>query len=203
MRLYDSVYAPNARRVRWFLAEKGVEVERVAVDLAKQEHRAAPYQSVNPFELIPALELDDGTILAESIAICRYIEELHPTPALFGTTPLERAQVEMWQRLAEMQLLYPIAQTYRHTHPAAAALETPQVAAWAESSRAKAMRALKRFDVALTGHRFLAGETFTVADITAAIALDFTRPARIGIPEELAHLKRWREEVGSRAGAKA
>jgi len=203
MRLYHSIYAPNARRVRWFLAEKGLEIPLVAVDLAKQEHRAAPYQSINPFELIPSLELDDGVILSESIAICRYFEELHPNPPLLGTNPLERAQVEMWQRLAEMQLLFPIAQTYRHTHPAAAALEAPQVPAWAESSRAKAMKSLARFDEVLASRPYLAGDSFTVADITAAIALDFTKPARITIPDELTHLKRWREQVSARPAAKA
>ena len=203
MRLYDSPFAPNARRVRMFLAEKGLELPLANVDLAKLEQRSDDYNAVNPFQVIPALELDDGSVITESIAICRYLEELHPEPALFGSTPRERAEVEMWQRLAEFQLLFTIAQTFRHTHPAMREMENPQVPAWAEASRAKAMTAMRRFDGALASRRYLAGDRFSVADITGLIALDFTKPARIAVPEELGNLRRWREEVGSRPSAKA
>jgi glutathione S-transferase len=203
MRLYDSPFAPNARRVRMFLAEKGLDLPRANVDLAKLEQRSDDYNAVNPFQTIPALELDDGSVITESIAICRYLEELHPEPALFGATARERAEVEMWQRLAEFQLLYTIAQTFRHTHPAMRDMESPQVPDWAVASRAKAMTAMARFDRALSSRRFLAGELFSVADSTGLIALDFTKPARIVVPEELVNLRRWREEVGGRASAKA
>jgi glutathione S-transferase len=203
MRLYHSPFAPNARRVRIFLAEKGLEIPLVAVDLAKLEQRRDDYSAVNPFQLVPALELDDGSVIVESIAICRYLEELHPAPALFGSTPRERAEVEMWQRLAELQLLFPIAMTFRHTHPAMREMESPQIAEWAEASRNRAMVALRRFDKALEARRYLAGDAFSVADITGLIALDFTKPARIAIPEELTHLIRWRQEVSARPSAKA
>ncbi len=203
MRLYQSAPAPNARRVRMFLAEKGLEIPFVPVDLAKLEQRADDYNAVNPFQLVPALELDDGSVICESIAICRYLEELHPEPALFGSSARERAEVEMWQRLAEFQLLFTIAQTFRHTHPAMREMESPQVPDWAESSRAKALTAMRRFDRALESRRYLAGENFSVADITGLIALDFTKPARIAIPEELTNLRRWREEVAARPSAKA
>ena len=203
MRLYHSPFAPNARRVRMFLAEKGLELPLVPVDLAKLEQRSEDYNAVNPFQVIPALELDDGSVISESIAICRYLEELHPEPALFGTTPRERAEVEMWQRLAEFQLLFTIAQTFRHTHPAMREMENPQVPDWAEASRAKALTAMRRFDRALASRRYLAGERFSVADITGLIALDFTKPARVTVSEELVNLRRWREEVGARASAKA
>jgi glutathione S-transferase len=203
MRLYDSPFAPNARRVRMFLAEKGLELPRANVDLAKLEQRSDDYNAVNPFQIIPALELDDGSVITESIAICRYLEELHPQPPLFGATARERAEVEMWQRLAEFQLLFTIAQTFRHTHPAMREMENPQVPAWAEASRAKGMTAMRRFDAALASRRYLAGKNFSVADITGLIAMDFTKPARIVVPEELVHLRRWREEVGGRASAKA
>ena len=203
MRLYHSPFAPNARRVRMFLAEKGLELPLVPVDLAKLEQRSDDYNAVNPFQVIPALELDDGSVISESIAICRYLEELHPEPALFGTTPRERAEVEMWQRLAEFQLLFTIAQTFRHTHPAMREMENPQVPDWAEASRAKAMTAMRRFDRALASRRFLAGERFSVADITGLIAMDFTKPARVTVSEELVNLRRWREEVSGRASAKA
>ena len=203
MRLYDSPFAPNARRVRMFLAEKGLDLPRVGVDLAKLEQRSDDYNAVNPFQVIPALELDDGSVITESIAICRYLEELHPEPALFGSTARERAEVEMWQRLTEFQLLFTIAQTFRHSHPAMREMETPQVPDWAASNRAKAATAMRRFDAALASRRFLAGDAFSVADITGLIAMDFTKPARIVVPEELVHLRRWREEVATRPSAKA
>jgi glutathione S-transferase len=203
MRLHHSPHAPNARRVRMFLAEKGLEVPLVAVDLAKLEHRSESYCAVNPFQTVPALELDDGGVISESIAICRYFEELHAAPALFGTGARERAEVEMWQRLAEFQLLYTIAQTFRHTHPAMREMENPQVPQWAEANRPRALTAMRRFDAALASRRFLAGDNFSVADITGLIALDFAKPARIAIPEDLLHLRRWREEVSSRPSAAA
>jgi len=203
MRLYDSPFAPNARRVRMFLAEKGIDIPRVNVDLAKLEQKSETYSCVNPFQIVPALELEDGSTLTESIAICRYLEELHPEPPLFGATARERAEVEMWQRLAEFQLLFTIAQTFRHSHPAMREMENPQIPAWAEANRAKAETAMRRFDAALARRRFLAGDNFSVADITGLIALDFTKPARLAIPEDLAHLARWRAEVSARPSAKA
>ena len=125
MKLYNSNLAPNPRRVRIFLAEKGVKIPRIEVDLAKLEHKAAEFSALNPFQTIPILELDDGTRIAESIAICRYIEELWPEPNLFGLTALERATIEMWQRQLELRLLLPIAQVLRHSHPHMAEMENP------------------------------------------------------------------------------
>lgn len=203
MKLYDSPFAPNARRVRIFLAEKGVDVARVSVDLAKLQQRSDEYGAVNPFQIIPALEFDDGSVLTESIAICRYFDDMHPEPALFGRTPRERAEVEMWQRLAEFQLLMSVAQTFRHTHPAMRDMENPQIPQWAEVNRGRALTAMRRFDSALAQRRFLAGEDFSVADITALIAMDFTKQARIAIPENLAHLARWRAEVLARPSVAA
>jgi glutathione S-transferase len=203
VKLYDSPHAPNARRVRMFLAEKGVDVARVPVDLAKLEHKSAEYGDVNLFRTIPVLELDDGSRLSESIAICRYFEEQHPEPPLFGRTQRERAEVEMWQRLAELQLLMSVAMTFRHTHPAMREMENPQIPEWAEVNRGRALTAMRRFDAALAGRRFLAGEAFSVADITGLIAMDFTKPARIAVPEELGNLRRWRAEVAARPSAAA
>jgi glutathione S-transferase len=203
VRLFHSPLAPNARRVRMFLAEKGVEVPLVPVDLAKLEQKDDGYSAVNPFQLVPALELDDGGVIVESIAICRYFEELHPAPPLFGVGARGRAEVEMWQRLAELQLLFPIAMAFRHTHPAMREMESPQIAEYAAASRARAMVALQRFDRALASRRFLAGDDFSVADITGLIAVEFTRLARIAIPEEMGDLMRWRAEVAGRPSAKA
>lgn len=203
MKLYNSNSAPSPRRVRIFLAEKGVRLPTVEVDLAKLDQKTDAFTAVNPFQAIPVLELDDGTRLSESIAICRYIEELHPEPNLFGATPLERATVEMWQRLAEWRLLLPIAQVFRHTHPHMAQMEAPQVADWAAANRPRVERALELFDSVLADRPWLAGERFTVADITGLVALDFTRPARIAIPPELVHLGRWREALKARPSAAA
>lgn len=203
MKLYNSNFAPNPRRVRIFLAEKGVSIPRVEVDLAKLEHKTPEFSALNPFQTIPVLELDDGTMISESIAICRYVEELYPAPNLFGATPLERATVEMWQRRVEWCLLLPIAQVFRHTHPHMAKMEEPQVADWAAANRPRALRNLRIFDGVLSDRPFIAGDRFTVADITGLVALDFTRPARIAIPAEFVHLNRWRNELTARPSATA
>jgi glutathione S-transferase len=204
VKLYNSKYAPNARRVRVFLLEKGLTIPFVDVDLAKLEHKSADYAEVNPFQLVPVLELDDGDRIGESIAICRYLEELNPEPNLFGLSPRERAEVEMWQRRLEFYLLSTVAQAYRHSHPAAKALETPQqIAEWAEINRARALENMTRFDAVLANRPFIAGDRFTVADITGLVALDFVRPARIAIPESLTNLRRWKDALSARPSAQA
>ena len=203
MKLYNSNLAPNPRRVRIFLAEKGVSIPRVEVDLGKLEHKTAEFSALNPFQTIPVLELDDGTKIAESIAICRYIEALQPEPNLFGLTPLEQATVEMWQRQLELRLLLPIAQVMRHCHPHMAEMENPQVPDWAAANRPRALQAMAIFDEILSDRLFIAGERFTVADITGLVALDFARPARIAIPPELVHLNRWHQALKARPSAAA
>ncbi len=203
MKLYNSNFAPNPRRVRIFLAEKNVSIPRIEVDLAKLEHKTADFSAINPFQVIPALELDDGAVIGESISICRYLEELHPEPNLFGSTPLERATVEMWQRRVEWHLLLPIAQVFRHTHPHMARLEEPQIADWAAANRPRALRNMLIFDQVLRDRPFIAGDRFTVADITGLVALDFARPARIGVPPELVNLSRWHEALRTRPSATA
>lgn len=203
MKLYNSNLAPNPRRVRVFLAEKGVKIPRVEVDLGKLEHKGPEFTALNPFQTIPILELDDGTRIAESMAICRYIEALWPEPNLFGEDPLERATIEMWQRQLEMRLFLPIAQVLRHTHPRMAEMEVPQVPDWAAANRPRALQAMAIVDAALGERPFIAGERFTVADITGLVALDFARPARIAIPEELVHLNRWHAALKARPSAAA
>jgi len=203
VRLHDSRLAPNARRVRIFLAEKGLSVPSVQWDLAGLEHKTDAYAVLNPFQTVPALELDDGEVIAESVAICRYFEELHPDPPLFGVGALERARVEMWHRRLEFQLFYSIAQAYRHTHPAAKVLEPRQIAEWAELNRDRALRAMAHVDAALRTSPFIAGDRFSIADIMGLVALDFVKPARIVIPRELAHLRRWRETLAARPSAGA
>lgn len=203
MKLYDGGKAPNPRRVRIFLAEKGIAVPIVPVDMGALGHRSDKITGMNPLQRLPVLELDDGTILTETIAICRYFEELHPEPALFGIGALGKAQVEMWQRRIELHLLFPVAQAFRHIHPAMKEWEVPQVPEWGEANKPKAVEFMHFLDSELADRQFVAGDAYTVPDITAMIAVDFMKPARITVPDELQHLKRWHAEVASRPSANA
>ncbi len=141
MRVYNSNLAPNPRRVRIFLAERGLSAPMADVDLGRLEQKSAVFSARNPFQAVPALELVDGTIIAESMAICRYIEELHPDPPLFGVGALPRAMVEMWRRRLELGLFFRIAQAFRHAHPAMKAMESPQIKGWAEANKPRALSA--------------------------------------------------------------
>ena len=203
MKLYDGGRAPNPRRVKVFLAEKGITVPTEQVDLGKLAHKSPAYTAINPLQRVPALELDDGTIISESIAICRYFEEMVPEPPLFGRSTLERAQVEMWNRRMELGLLACVAQAFRHLHPAAAQLEVPQVPAWGEANKPKAQEVMRILDEELGKRRFIAGDEYSVADITALVAVDFTKPARVERPPGLDNLARWHQEVSARPSAKA
>jgi len=203
MKLYDAGRAPNPRRVRVFLAEKGVTVTVISIDLARLEHKAPAYVAVNPLQRTPALELDDGTVISESIAICRYFEELHAEPPLFGTGALERARVEMWQRRLEFGLLGTVAAVFRHLHPAMAEMEVPQVAAWGETNKPRVIEFLRFLDGELADRRFIAGDRFSVADITGLVGLDFMKPAKLSLPDELANVRRWHAELAARPSARA
>ena len=203
MKLYDAGRAPNPRRVRVFLAEKGVTVPVISIDLARLEHKAPAYVAVNPLQRTPALELDDGTVISESIAICRYFEELHAEPPLFGTGALERARVEMWQRRLEFGLLGTVAAVFRHLHPAMAEMEVPQVAAWGETNKPRVIEFLRFLDDELADRRFIAGDRFSVADITGLVGLDFMKPAKLSLPDELANVRRWHAELAARPSAQA
>lgn len=203
MKLYDGGKAPNPRRVRIFLAEKGITVPLVPVDMAAMEHRGDDVSQRNPLQRLPVLELDDGTILTESIAICRYFEELHPQPPLFGTGALGKALVEMWQRRVELNLFLPVGQAFRHIHPAMKEWEVPQVAEWGEANKPKALAFLELLDRELANREFAAGDSYSVADITGMIAVDFMKPARIQVPEELSNVRRWYAGVKGRPSAEA
>jgi glutathione S-transferase len=203
MKLYDSRMAPNPRRVRIFLAEKGVEVPVEQVDMMAKQHLTPEYAALNPLQRMPALALDDGTIISESVAICRYFAALRPQPPLFGTGAMEIAVVEMWNRRCELNLLFPVAQVFRHTHPAMKELEVPQVPAWAEANRPRVLDFLRILDGQLAAHEFVAGDHYTVADITALCAIDFMKPTRIPVPDECTNVKRWHAAVAARPSAKA
>ena len=203
MKLYDGGRAPNPRRTRIFLAEKGIKLPMQQIDLGALEHMSASYAAINPLKRVPALVLDGGTVITESIAICRYFEALTPEPALFGRDALETARVEMWNRRLELHLLFPISHVFRNTHPAMKAMEVPQVPAWAEANKPRVLEFIAVVDRELEGRPFITGDNFTVADITGLITLDFMKPAKLTIPDELKHLKRWHADLAARPSASA
>jgi glutathione S-transferase len=203
MRLYHAGRAPNPRRVRIYLAEKGISVPLVPIDLAQMEHKSPAFTALNPLQQTPALELDDGTVLTESIAICRYFEELQPEPPLFGVGALGKAMVDMWQRRIEFGLLGTVAAAFRHLHPAMAEMEVPQVPAWGEANKGKVQDFLRILDEQLTKRRFVCGEDFSVADITALVAIDFLKPAKIVLSQNVEHVRRWHLQVSARPSAQA
>ena len=202
MILYDSSFAPNPRRVRIFLAEKGVEVPIQQVDIGKAENRESPYIDKNPLAGLPMLELDDGTCIAESVAICRYFEEKHPDPPLMGVEAVDRAVVEMWNRRMEFEILQTIAGVFRHTHEFFKG-RVNQVPEFGEACRVAAPAKLEWLDRELADRPFIAGQRYTIADITALCSIDFGRVSDIRVGPELKNVSRWYEAVSSRPSAKA
>jgi glutathione S-transferase len=203
MKLYDGGRAPNPRRTRIFLAEKGIKLPLEQVDLGALQQKSEPFAAVNPLMRVPALVLDDGTVITESIAICRYFEALHPEPPLFGRGALESAQVEMWNRRMELHFLFPVSHVFRNSHPAMKEMEVPQVPAWAEANKPRILEFITWLDRELGGRRFVAGDSFTVADITGLVTVDFMKPAKLSVPDELKNLKRWHAELAARPSAAA
>lgn len=196
--LYDGGRAPNPRRVAMYLAEKNIEVTVKRVDMGQMEHRSDSINALNPLMKMPLLVLPDGGVLTESIAICRYFEALYPEPNLFGNDAKQLAIVEMWQRRVELEFLFCVAQAFRHTHPAMKEWEVPQIPAWGEANRPKAIRFAELLDAQLVDKEFVCGNAFSVADITAIIAMDFSKPAKIIYPDELQNLHRWAAKVRAR-----
>jgi glutathione S-transferase len=203
MRLYDGGRAPNPRRTRIFLAEKGIELPIEPIDLGAMAHKSAAYTAVNPMQRVPALMLDDGTVITESIAICRYLEALYPNPPLFGRAALEIARIEMWNRRLELHLLFPVSHVFRNSHPAMKQMEVPQVPAWAEANKPRIVEFLALLDRELRDRAFAAGDAFTVADITGLVAVDFMKPAKLAVPDELTNVKRWHADLAARPSAAA
>lgn len=186
-----------------FLAEKGISVELVPVDMTALEHKAAEMTGRNPMQQLPVLELDDGYNLCESVAICRYFEELHPEPPLFGAGARERAIIEMWNRRAELRFLASVAAAFRHIHPAMKEWEVPQLPEWGEINKPKALEFLAFLDGELKDRPFVAGDHFSIADITMFIGFEFMKPARIVCPEENSNVWRWYRDIAARPSAKA
>jgi len=198
MKLYTTTLAPNPRRVRIFMEEKGIEMPVQEISIMEGEHKQEEYKKISPSSKVPALELDDGTVITESMAICRYLELLHPEPALFGSSKVEQAKIEMESRRIELELMLPIASAFRHTHPAAAALENPQIEEYGIAQRENAINRLNLLDEELGEQKFIAGDDYSVADITALCAIDFGGLAQIEVPSSLVNLSRWLEDMRSR-----
>lgn len=207
MKLYQDPRAPNPRRVRIFLHEKGLldQVERVDVLINDRAHQTPEHLARHPLGLVPVLELDDGRRLRESVAICRYFEELHPTiePNLFGAEPWERAVIEQWNRHAELELYFPISQVFRNTHPFWEG-RIPQAPDFGAIMREVVAERMRWLDDELATRPYLAGDRFTIADITALCAIDFGKPSQIRIdPASQPNLARWYQTVAARPSAKA
>ncbi len=202
MKLYDGGRAPNPRRVRIFLAEKGMSVPIEPVDLGALEHKTPAYSAINPLQRVPALVLDDGTVITESMAICRYFEGLRPEPPLFGRGGKEEALVEMWNRRMELNLYEAVSAVFRHLHPAMREMEN-QVAEWGEANKPRVLEFLALLDRELQDRLYVAGDHYTVADITGLVAVDFMRAAKLDMPEEFTNVRRWHSQVAARPSAKA
>ncbi|MBV8681284.1 MAG: glutathione S-transferase family protein [Caulobacteraceae bacterium] len=203
MKLYGAAMpAPNPRRVRIFLAEKGIEVPEAPLNLMAREHKSPEHRARNPLGQVPTLELDDGTCISETVSICRYFESEHPDPPLFGRTAKEVAQVDMWIRRVEFVLMQPVGNYWRHAHPRTAALLT-QYKDFGESNVERYKDAQRWFDGQLADSAFIAGETFSMADICALSTVDFAD--WIGLPLEAgnANLTSWRRRVAERPSAGA
>jgi len=200
--LYDLKAGTNPRRVRIFLAEKGITVPKVEVDMMRAENLTPDYLKKNPLGRMPLLELDDGTLIAESIAICRYFESIHPEPPLFGKGAVEIAKVEMWNRRMELEILRPIGDAFEHLSPFWKG-RREQCAEYGEMARGVAADRMAWLDRELAERPFIAGDNYTVADITAQCALVLGKNTGTPIPAELSHLLRWFSQVTSRPTARA
>jgi len=202
MKLLDSTFAPNPRRVRIFLAEKGIEVPTEQIDIAAAENRQEPFLSKNPLAGVPVLELDDGRHIAETVAICRYFEETNPEPPLMGVDAADKAIVEMWNRRMEFELFNNITGVFRNTHDFFKGRIT-QVPEYGEVCRASVEKRFDWIDGELATREFMAGDRFSIADITALCGIDFGRVAQISIGDDHKNLQRWHEAVSARPSAKA
>ena len=203
MKLYGAPKpAPNPRRVRMFLAEKGIDLPETPIDMSKREHKSAEYRQMNSLGQVPTLLLDDGTAISETVAICRYFEEIQPEPSLFGRTAVEKANVDMWVRRIEFQLMSPVGNFWRHAHPYTAALLT-QFKEFGESNRAAYSGAQRWLDGELATREFIAGDAFSMADICALSTVDFAHWIGLDIDAERTNLIAWHERIKARPSASA
>jgi glutathione S-transferase len=210
MKLHHSASSPNSRRVRIFLAEKGLSIPLVTVDLGKGEQHSDAYRAVNPRRVVPTLVLEDGTAIGEVPAICRYIEEVHPTPPLLGETAKEKAEVSMWERRAELEGFAAVMEAIRNSasglksRAIAGPYDYAQIPELAERSKLRVKNFFADFDARLSEAPFVAGQRFSVADITALVTVDFAAKAiNLAVPGEHRSLKRWYDAISSRPGMAA
>jgi glutathione S-transferase len=203
MKLYGAPNpAPNPRRVRIFLAEKGVDLPETPVDMRKREHKSPEFREKNPAGQIPVLELEDGRTLSETVAICRYFEALHPEPPMFGRDAFEQAEIDMWIRRVEFVLMTPVGMFWRHAHPYTASLLT-QFKDFGESNRETVKGAMMWFDRQLQDRDYIAGPAYSMADICALTTIDFAGFTGLPMPDEATHLKAWHARVTARPSAAA
>ena len=202
MKIHEFTMAPNPRRVRVFLAEKGIEVPYAQVDIGKGENRKPEFLAKNPMGGVPVLELDDETYISESLAICRYFEELKPDPPLFGSDAKERGLIEMWTRRMEAEIFSKIAGCFQNTHDYFKG-RIAQIPEYGEVCKKSALKSLEWLDGELADREFIAGDRYTIADIIAMTSIDFGRVVKIGIQPDQKNLARWHQTVSSRPSAKA
>ena len=199
---YEEDPAPNPRKVRIFMAEKGISIPLERIRMQKREHKAPEFVAKNSLGQVPMLELDDGTCISESLAICRYLEELHPSPPLFGRSPVERATVEMWIRRAEFRLWNPMGQVWINDDPRTAIVNPNQFKEYGAHSRKGVANAMKWIDRELSdGRDCLAGANFSMADIVLLCGIDFAKFVNMEIPEDATHLRAWHARVSARPSA--
>lgn len=204
MLFYDAPNpAPNPRRVRIYLAEKGLNIPTKQLSIIQGEHKTPEFTAKYPQGQLPVLELDDGRIIGESVAICRYFEALHPKPPLFGSDALSIAETDMWIRRVEFLLMNPVAHVWMHTHPFTARVVVPQYTDFGESNRPKALAAMQRLDNVLKDRAFVAGDAFSMADIVLLTTIDFAAFIGLPLPEDANALSGWHERVSARPSAAA
>lgn len=207
--LYDCATAPSPRRARMLLAEKGIVHQTVQIDLRSAEQLGETYRRINPACTVPALRLDDGTVLGDNAAIAAWAEAAQPEPPLFGRTPSEKAEVASWHWRAEFDGLMAVAEALRNGSPAMAGRALPgpvdyaQIPELAERGRARLQRFFADLDTRLAGREWLAGGAFSIADITAMVAVDFARVVKLKPGDEQAHLLAWRARIAARPSAQA
>jgi len=202
MKLYDAGFAPNPRRVRMVLAEKGIEIERLPIAIEKLENRSPEFLAKNPYGLVPALELDDGRIISESLAICRYLDEKFPQPSLFGKNIEQRAVIDMWNMRVEYELFRKFMHVFQNSHEYFASRIT-QVPGFADVCRERALFTLDLLEKELATREFVAGDTLSIADITAWCGIDFAKVVKFRLDESRPNLLRWYSAVKQRPMATA
>lgn len=201
---YDAVNpAPNPRRVRIFMAEKGIKLTTKVLSIPAGEHKGESFLEVNPLGQIPALQLDDGEVITESVSICRFLDTLNPEPPMFGKGAKGIADVDMWIRRIELRLMVPVGMVWMHTHPFTARVVKPQFPEFGETQRKRALAVMGEFDTALAYRHWVAGKDFSMADIVLLTTIDFADWIGLKMPDDLAALRSWHERATARPSAEA